>query len=435
MTHAELAQKLNQLSPAEIREKGLPKELSEALRAYFPMLQAKSNGQPYVYFNNAATALKPEAVLNAMDDYYRHYGVNVFRGVDALGFKATEAYEGCHERVEAFIDAPPKSVVLTRGTTSALNLVCLALERAGAKFGIEAGRNIVTSVAEHHANFLPWQQLCKRQGMELRFAPINADGVVTPEALASVLDEKTSLVALNQISNVLAGENDIPTLAKMAHDKGALFVCDGAQGIVHRRPSMRKFDCDFYAFSGHKLYGPTGIGCLYGRPEILKELDPVEYGGEMIDTVGLYDMTPADPPTRFEAGTPMIAEAIGLVAALDFLEPLNEAVLQAQKAFLGRRILAGLKTIPEIRVYNEAGAEHGLITFNREGAHAHDVASVFDRAGISLRAGQHCAQPMMDWLQCVATLRVSLSFYNTAEEVDLFLAKAKESDAYLDIFF
>ncbi len=412
---------------------GLPDAEVEKFRAAFPMLNREVNGHPWVYFNSAATALKPEVVLEAMDDYYRNYGVNVFRGVDTVSYRATEAFEAVRESVANLIGAKDKNeIVFTRGTTSAINLACNGYVAQHLKPDSE----IVISVAEHHANYIPWQQLAKRTGTKLVFVDLDQWGRVTEEALRAVVNERTAVVALAQISNVMGAQNDLPALAKIVHQYGnAVFVVDGAQGIVHEQPTVAEWDIDFYAFSGHKLYGPTGVGVLYGKTALLEAMQPIEFGGEMIDQVSLYDTSFAKPPYRFEAGTPMIAEVIGLGRAIALINEIGYEPMQRQVCFLAARLRDKLLELPNVTIYNPNNTASGIVSFNIEGVHAHDAASVFDRAGISLRAGQHCNQATMDWLCQAAVLRASLAYYNTEEEVDYFVEIAKKAGDFLDVFF
>lgn len=412
---------------------GVAPELLARWRADFPMLSAGEGGAPRVYFNSASTSFKPYCVLEAMDEYYRSYGVNVFRGVDSLSYKATEAFENARAKTAAFIGAErPETIVFTRGTTAALNLACSGYVAQN----LGEGAEIAVSRTEHHANFIPWQQLAKRSGAKLVFIEPDQDGRVTEAALEAVLTPQTAVVALAQITNVMGAQQNIPALARIAHRYGrAVLVVDGAQGIVHERPTVADWDVDFYAFSAHKLFGPTGIGVLYGKPALLEAMQPIEFGGEMIDKVSAYDTSFAPPPHRFEAGTPMIAEAIGLGRALDYVLETGYAPMQKQVCYLAARLRDGLAANPKIKIYNPNNSASGIVSFNIEGVHAHDAASVFDRAGISLRAGQHCNQPTMDWLGEPAVLRASLSHFNTAEEVDRFIAIAEKAGDFLDVFF
>lgn len=412
---------------------GLPAEQIAAYRDAIPMLKQMVQGRPLVYFNSAATSLKPEVVLQAMDDYYRNYGVNVFRGVDSIAYRATTTFEKARRRVAEFIGAAhQEEIIFTRGTTAALNLACNGYVAQH----ITADSEIVVSLAEHHANYIPWQQLAKRSGAKLVLAELDSCGRVTEAALDAVVNERTAVVAVAQISNVMGAQNNLPALAKIAHKYGnAVIVVDGAQGIVHEQPTVAAWDLDFYAFSAHKLYGPTGVGVLYGKKALLNETRPIEFGGEMIDKVETYDTTFAKAPHRFEAGTPMIAEVIGLARALDFVTEIGYEPMQHQVCYLAAHLCEKLARLPNVTIYNPNNSSSGIVSFNITGVHAHDAASVFDRAGISLRAGQHCNQPTMDWLGQNAVLRASLAYYNTEEEVDYFVEIAKKAGDYLDVFF
>lgn len=402
------------------------------VRADFPMLRAEENGHPLIYFNNGATSLKPEPVLRIMEDYYRHYGVNVARGVDAIGYKATNAFEEVRAQTARFIGARQAGeIIYVRNTTEALNLVAYSWGEAN----VRPGDEIVVSAAEHHANYVTWQQLALRRGAKLVVAEPDENGVVTPECLAACLSEKTKLVALFHISNVLGASNDLPALTALAHEAGAVLVADGAQGIVHERPDVAAWDVDFYAFSAHKLLGPTGIGVLYGKRELLDAMAPWQFGGEMIDTVGVYETTFAEVPQRFEAGTMPIAEVLGMGAALTYVDKIGYDFIRKQNALLGKRIVEGLKEIGNNTVYNPHNYANGVIAYNINGVHPHDAAGVYDREGISLRAGHHCNQPTMRFLNVQSTLRASVSFYNSLEEVEKFLEVSVKAGDFLDVLF
>ncbi len=402
------------------------------IRKDFPMTEAEENGHPLIYFNNGATSLKPECVLKVMDDYYRHYGVNVARGVDAIGYKATHAFEEVREQTARFIGAKKASeIVYVRNTTEALNLVAYSYGNQVLKEGDE----IVVSAAEHHANYVPWQELAKRKKARLVVAEPDENGVVTPEILENYLSDKTKIVALFHISNVLGASNDLKALAERTHEAGAVFVADGAQGIVHERPDVTDWDLDFYAFSAHKLLGPTGIGVLWGKKELLDQMPPWQFGGEMIDQVDIYDTTYAEVPQRFEAGTMPIAEVLGMGAALDYVDSVGYDFIRRQNEILGKRMVEGLQAIGNNTVYNPNNYANGVIAYNIDGVHPHDAAGVYDREGISLRAGHHCNQPTMRFLDVQSTLRASVSFYNTTEEVEKFLEVSKKAGDFLDVLF
>lgn len=401
-------------------------------RDEFPMLDVKSNGHPFIYLNSAATALTPTVVLDAMDEYYKEFGVNIFRGVDTIAYRATQAFEASRQKVADFIGAKrPEEIVFTRGTTAAINLVA----QTYGETNVREGSKIIVSATEHHANFLPWQQLAKRKGADFVVAPVNERGQLEPSTLEELIDDRTVVVAFAHISNVLGAMNDVRQLSAIAHAHGAVTVVDGAQGVVHDRVRVREDEVDFYAFSAHKLFGPTGVGVLYGRMELLEAMPPAEFGGEMIDRVDKYDSTFRQPPWRFEAGTMPIAEAIGLGAAIDFVNDWGYCGMQKRVFHLGTRMMEGLKKIPGITVYNPENAFSGVISYNIDGVHPHDASTVYDREGISLRAGHHCSQPTMKVLGQNATLRASVAFYNSDEEIDTFLKVTEETGDWLDVLF
>ncbi|MCG0314682.1 MAG: cysteine desulfurase, partial [Calditerricola sp.] len=373
------------------------------IRKLFPILHQEVNGHPLVYLDSAATSQKPLPVIEAVERYYREYNSNVHRGVHTLGTKATEAYEGAREKVARFLNAPDSAqIIFTRGTTSALNLVAWSYARRVLREGDE----IVITPMEHHSNLIPWQQAAKATGATLKYVPLRPDGTIAVEDFAQTVTERTKIVAVTHVSNVLGTINPIKTFAAIAHEKGAVIVVDGAQSAPHMKVDVQDLDVDFYAFSGHKMCAPTGIGVLYGKRHLLEQMEPVEFGGEMIDTVELYDSTWKEIPWKFEGGTPIIAGAIGLAAAIDFLESVGLDAIRAHEEQLARYALERLRAIDGVTVY---GPEEraGLVTFNVEGIHPHDVATVLDSRGIAVRAGHHCAQPLMRWLGVTATARAS----------------------------
>ncbi|GAB6933657.1 cysteine desulfurase [Calditerricola satsumensis] len=384
------------------------------IRALFPILHQEVNGHPLVYLDSAATSQKPLPVIEAVERYYKEYNSNVHRGVHTLGTKATDAYEGAREKVARFLNAPdPAQIIFTRGTTSALNLVAWSYARAV----LEPGDEIVLTPMEHHSNLIPWQQAAKATGATLKYVPLRPDGTIAVEDFAQTVTARTKIVAVTHVSNVLGTINPIKTFAAIAHEKGAVIVVDGAQSTPHMKVDVQDLDVDFYAFSGHKMCAPTGIGVLYGKRHLLEQMEPIEFGGEMIDTVELYDATWKELPWKFEGGTPIIAGAIGLAAAIDFLESIGLDAIRAHEERLARYALERLRAIDGVTVY---GPEEraGLVTFNVEGVHPHDVATVLDSRGIAVRAGHHCAQPLMRWLGVTATARASFYLYNTEEEID-----------------
>lgn len=384
------------------------------IRHYFPVLQQKVNGYPLVYLDSAATAQKPIQVIEALDRFYKEYNSNVHRGVHTLGTMATDAYEGAREKVRKLIHAKStKEIIFTKGTTAAVNLIALSYGNAN----VSEGDEILITYMEHHSNLIPWQQLAKRTGAELKYMPLQPDGTLVLEEVAQCITPKTKIVALAHVSNVLGTINPVKEVTRLAHEVGAIVVVDGAQSVPHMKVDVQDLDCDFLAFSGHKMMGPTGIGVLYGKKALLEKMDPIEFGGEMIDTVELYDSTWADLPYKFEGGTPVIAQAIGLGAAIDFLEAIGFAEIEAYEKKLVDYAYQRLSELDGITIYGpkERG---GLVTFNVDHVHPHDVATVLDAEGIAIRAGHHCAQPLMKWLQVSSTARASFYIYNTEEEVD-----------------
>ncbi|WP_048601278.1 cysteine desulfurase [Rubeoparvulum massiliense] len=384
------------------------------IRHYFPVLQQKVNGYPLVYLDSAATAQKPIQVIEALDRFYKEYNSNVHRGVHTLGTMATDAYEGAREKVRKLIHAKStKEIIFTKGTTAAVNLIAQSYGNAN----VSEGDEILITYMEHHSNLIPWQQLAKRTGAELKYMPLQPDGTLVLEEVAQCITPKTKIVALAHVSNVLGTINPVKEVTRLAHEVGAIVVVDGAQSVPHMKVDVQDLDCDFLAFSGHKMMGPTGIGVLYGKKALLEQMDPIEFGGEMIDTVELYDSTWADLPYKFEGGTPVIAQAIGLGAAIDFLEAIGFAEIEAYEKKLVDYAYQRLSELDGITIYGpkERG---GLVTFNVDHVHPHDVATVLDVEGIAIRAGHHCAQPLMKWLQVSSTARASFYIYNTEEEVD-----------------
>ena len=405
---------------------------AKELRQYFPILHQEVNGHPLVYLDNGATSQKPIQVIEAMEKYYKEYNSNVHRGVHTLGSKATDGYEGAREKVRAFINAREAAeIVFTRGTTTAINTVAYGYARATLKPGDE----IVTTIAEHHANFIPWQQAAKVTGATFKFIPLTEEGTVTLDAVRETITPQTKIVAIRHISNVLGDTVPVKEIAKIAHENGAILVVDGAQGAPHMRIDVQELDCDFYTFSSHKMCGPTGIGVLYGKRELLEKTEPVEFGGEMIDYVDLYDSTWKEVPWKFEGGTPIIAGAIGLGAAIDFLQEIGMDEIERHEKKLIAYALEQMLEMEGITIYGPKQDRSSLITFNLAQVHPHDLATVLDSHGIAIRAGHHCAQPLMRWLNVSATARASFYVYNTEEEVDVFLAGLKKTKEYFGNVF
>ena len=397
----------------------------------FPILKQQVNGKRLAYLDSTATSQKPKQVIAALDDYYERYNSNVHRGVHTLGSLATDGYEGAREAVRRFIHARYfEEIVFTRGTTAAINLVAHSYGDAN----VEAGDEIVVTQMEHHANIIPWQQLAKRKGATLKFIPMTDDGELTLEAVKDTITDKTKIVAVAHVSNVLGTINDVKAIAEVAHAHGAIISVDGAQSAPHMKVDVQDLDVDFYSFSGHKMLGPTGIGVLYGKRQYLQDMEPIEFGGDMIDFVGLYESTWTDLPTKFEAGTPLIAQAIGLQAAIEYLEAIGFDAIHEHEQALTQYAYEQLSQIEGISIYGPAADKRaGVITFNMDGVHPHDVATALDTEGVAVRAGHHCAQPLMKWLNVSSTARASFYIYNTKEDVDQLvegLKKTKEFFSY-----
>ncbi|WP_044895909.1 cysteine desulfurase [Bacillus alveayuensis] len=395
------------------------------IRKQFPILDQEVNGHPLVYLDSAATSQKPLPVIEAITKYYREYNSNVHRGVHTLGTRATDGYENAREKVRQFIQAKSiEEIIFTRGTTTALNMVAASYGRSH----LQKGDEIVISYMEHHANIIPWQQVAKETGAKLKYIPLQEDGTIALKDVEETVTNQTKIVSLALVSNVLGTINPIKEIAEIAHKNGAVMVVDAAQGAPHMKIDVQNLDCDFLAFSGHKMCGPTGIGVLYGKKELLENMEPVETGGEMIDFVGLYESTWKELPWKFEAGTPIIAGAIGLAAAIDFLEDIGLDNIANHEHKLAQYALQRLSEIEGLTIYGPQ-ERAGLVTFNIEDVHPHDVATVLDAEGIAVRAGHHCAQPLMKWLNVSATARASFYFYNTEDEIDklaLAIQKTKE---------
>ncbi|GGA76839.1 cysteine desulfurase [Ornithinibacillus halotolerans] len=397
----------------------------KAIRQMFPILDQEVNGHPLVYLDSSATSQKPISVIEAVDNYYRKDNANVHRGVHTLGSRATDQYEGAREKVRRFINAKSTSeIIFNRGTTTGINTVAYSYARANLKPGDE----VLITPMEHHSNIIPWQQAVKATGATLNYIPLQDDGTISLEDVRKLVTDNTKVVAIAHVSNVLGTINPIKEIAQIAHSKGAVLVVDGAQGVPHMKVDVQDLDCDFYAFSGHKMLAPTGIGVLYGKRELLENMEPVEFGGEMIDFVDLQDSTWKELPWKFEGGTPIIAGAIGLAAAIDFLEDVGMDNILNHEQKLADYVMDRLRTVDDIKVY---GPEHraALVTFNLGDVHPHDVATALDSYGIAVRAGHHCAQPLMKWLNVTATARASFYLYNTEDDVEKLvdgLLKTKE---------
>jgi len=398
-----------------------------AVRAHFPILDRTIHGRPLVYFDNAASAQKPAAVIDAMAGMMRHAYANVHRGLHTLANEATEGFEQAREDVRRFINAPSvDQIVFTRGATSAVNIVA-----AGLSHTIRPGDEIVLSVMEHHSNIVPWHFLRERHGAVLKWVELLPDGSLDMEGLERALGPRTRMLALTHMSNVLGTVPDVRRAIAAARVHGAEVLIDGCQAVVHLAPDMKDMDPDYYVFSGHKLYGPTGIGVLYGRADRLAGLAPFEGGGEMIETVGREAVTYNIPPHRFEAGTPPIIEAVGLGAAIRWLEGVDRQAAAAHKAALLERATAGVRALPGAAIHGETRDKGPVLSFSLKGVHPHDIAQVLDRQGVAIRAGHHCAQPLMAWLGVSATARASFGLYNTLEEADVFIEALSKAQRML----
>jgi len=394
----------------------------ERVRADFPLLAQTIHGRPLIYLDNAASSQKPRAVLEAIAGCYRDYYANVGRGVHRLAQLATAARERARETVRVFVGAAAaEEIVFVRGTTEAINLVAQSYGR-GRRTGLAAGDEVLVTAMEHHSNLVPWQLLCEERGASLRVVPIDRRGDLDLAALRRLLSRRTRIVAVMHVSNVLGTVNPVAEIADLVHRRGAVLLVDGAQAAPHLTVDVAMLGCDFYAFSGHKVYGPSGIGALYGRAELLAAMPPWQGGGGMIEQVRFEGTTYAPPPQRFEAGTPNIEGAIGFAAALDYLTTLGLNAVAVWEGRLLQRAVERLGAIPGVQLVGSARERAGLLSFLVDGVHPHDVGTVLDGLGIAVRAGHHCAQPLMEVLEIPATTRASFGLYNTLDEVDALAA-------------
>ncbi len=396
------------------------------IRKQFPILNQKIHGYPLVYLDNAASTQKPFQVIESLQQYYEQDNANVHRGVHTLGSRATDAYEGARKKVANFLNAKTeKEVIFTRGTTSSINLVASSYARAVCNEGDE----IVISAMEHHSNLLPWQQVAKATKAKLKYIPLQNDGTFSIGDAEKAITSHTKIVAVSHVSNVLGIANPVKQMAAIAHKHGAVIMVDGAQSVPHIKVDVQDLGCDFYAFSGHKMCGPTGIGVLYGKKQLLEKMEPIEFGGEMIDHVDLHDASWKELPWKFEGGTPIIAGAIGLGTAIDFLEGIGLDTIEKHDKQLTSYAVERMKQIEDVTMYGPDDGRFGLVTFNLGKVHPHDLATVLDTYGIAIRAGHHCCQPLMRHFEASATARASFYLYNTEEDVERFilaLEKTKE---------
>jgi cysteine desulfurase/selenocysteine lyase len=403
------------MKPVATAAPSLPLSI-EGIRAEFPILAREVHGQPIAYLDNGATAQKPVAVLEALDRFNRHSNANVHRGVHTLSEEATSLYEGARRRIARHLGAGDREIVFTRNVTGAINLVASSWGRAN----VGEGDRIVLTEMEHHSNVVPWYLLARQVGAELDWIPVTDEGRLDINALGAALERGPKIVAVAHVSNVLGTINPIAEISRMAHDAGALVLVDGAQAAPKMSLDMAELGADFYGFTGHKLYGPTGVGVLWGRQDLLDAMGPYEGGGSMIHKVTKQEITWASVPARFEAGTPPIDEAVGLAAAIDWVDELGLDAIHAHEAELTGYALERLAEVPGLRLFGPPAGDDrtGIVSFELEGVHAHDVSEILDRHAVAVRAGHHCAQVLMERLGIAATTRASFAVYNTREEVD-----------------
>ncbi|MFO1444986.1 cysteine desulfurase [Bacillus sp. Bva_UNVM-123] len=405
--------------------------IMKEVRSYFPILEQQINGKPLIYFDSAATSQKPVTVIEAIQNFYTNYNANVHRGVHTLGVRATEAYERSRIKIANFIHAnSEREIIFTRGTTSGINLVA----QSYAMKVCQEGDEIVISEAEHHSNFIPWQQVAKSTGAVIKYIPLQSDGTMEINDIKQTISSKTKLLAISHISNVLGKINPIKEISEHAHQYGAKILVDGAQSAAHLKIDVQELNCDFFVCSGHKMLGPTGIGFLYGKLDLLEEMEPTEFGGEMNNYVGINNSTWKEAPWKFEAGTPNIAGVIGLGAAIDFLNEMDVEVIAKHDKQLTNYALSRMKEIEELAIYGPTEDRVGMITFNLQDVHPHDLATVLDVDGIAIRAGHHCCQPLMRRFNVSATARASFYLYNTEEEIDVFIQVLQKVKKYFRSF-
>lgn len=399
----------------------------QKIRADFPILSEKVNGKPLVYFDNGATSQKPQVVIDAIEKYYSTYNANIHRGVHTLSQLATDAYEAARNTIQAHINAKHNyEVIFTSGTTFGINLVANGM----AAF-IKPGDEVMVSALEHHSNIVPWQFLCEKTGAKLVVIPMNEKGELVVSEFDNLLSDKTKLVAVNHISNALGTINPIEYIIKKAHEKGAAVLIDGAQATPHLKPDVQALNCDFYVFSGHKICGPTGVGILYGKEEWLRKLPPYQGGGEMIAEVTFEKTTYADLPHKFEAGTPNIEGGIVFGTAIDYM---NSVGFEAIATYENELLTYGTKKLQEIEgltIYGTSENKASVISFNINGIHPYDIGAIIDKLGIAVRTGHHCAQPIMNYFNIPGTIRASFAFYNTKEEIDIFVEAIKKAQLML----
>ena len=390
----------------------------DKIRKDFPILSQKVRGKQLVYFDNGATSQKPQQVIDAMSDYYQRYNSNVHRGVHFLSQIATDAMEASRENIRKYLNADSiAEVIFTKGTTEAINLVASSFS----KVFINEGDEVIVSEMEHHANIVPWQIMCKERGAVLKVAKINDDGSLDLNYLKSLVNERTKLIAITYISNVMGVINPVAEIIEFAHSKGVKVLIDGAQATPHTVVDVQELDADFFVFSGHKMYGPTGIGVLYGKKELLEQMPPYQYGGEMIDQVSFEETTFNELPFKFEAGTPMIAEIIGLSVAIDYMQEIGIQNIADYEHELLEYANSRIASIEGVKIIGTSANKASVISFIVEGVHHYDLGSLLDQFGVAVRTGNHCAQPLMTRMGINGTVRASFAFYNTKQEIDIFV--------------
>ena len=399
----------------------------ESIRKDFPILNRQVNGHPLIYFDNAATSQTPQVVIDAIVDYYSRYNANIHRGVHTLSQEATDAYEEARKKIQLHFNASKAhEIILTSGTTHAINLVANGFADLLTK-----DDEIIVSALEHHSNIVPWQMLCERSGAVLKVIPMSEEGELDMIAYQNLLNDKTKLVFVNHVSNALGTINPVEKIIKLAHDKGAAVLIDGAQATPHIKPDLRELDCDFYTCSAHKICGPTGVGMLYGKEEWLNKLPPYQGGGEMISEVTFEKTTYADLPHKFEAGTPNVCGVIAFGVALDYMNGIGFDRIASYEKKLLEYATEKLLEIEGLRIYGTSAEKASVISFNIEGIHPYDIGAIIDKLGIAVRTGHHCAQPIMDFYRIPGTVRASFAFYNTKEEIDIFVEAVKRAQAML----
>ncbi|MCD4729515.1 MAG: cysteine desulfurase [Bacteroidales bacterium] len=385
------------------------------IRKDFPALNQKVNGQPLVYFDNAATTQKPQVVIDALSNYYSTINSNVHRGVHHLSQMATDAFENTREHIRKYINAPfAHEIIITKGATDSINLVANSF----GKGFLQKGDEVIISAYEHHANIVPWQMICEEKGATLKIIPFNENGTISIDEYKSLICDKTKIISVGHVSNSLGIVHPIKEIIEIAHQHNIPVMIDGAQGIVHESVDVKELDCDFYCFSSHKMYGPMGVGVLYGKEKYLNEMPPYQTGGEMIKSVTFEKTTFNELPYKFETGTPNVADVIGFDAALNYIESIGMDNIKRHESELMKYALEKLHSVEDVIIYGDVAEKAGVISFNLKDIHPYDAGTIIDKFGIALRTGNHCAQPVMDSYKIPGTLRASFGFYNTKEEVD-----------------